>query len=213
MHRRAAALILLSALAGAPAPAAAHPHVFVDGGVDFVMRDGRLAALRVTWRFDPLYSVLVMRELGLDPAAPPDEAGRATLGALQPQWAAEFGGEGALRVDGAEAALGPARAFAGDMEDGRLVIRFERPLAEPVDPRGAAVLAAVYDPTYFVAYFLTDPPRVEGDAGCEARAMPFEADAALGSLQTTLLDLSMEETPADPEVGRLFADRARLACG
>jgi ABC-type uncharacterized transport system substrate-binding protein len=99
------------------------------------------------------------------------------------------------------------------MADGRLAIAFERPLAAPLDPRGAAVLAAVYDPTYFVAYFLTEAPRVEGGPGCEAVAMPFEADAELGALQSSLLGLSMEETPADPMVGRLFADRARLSCG
>jgi ABC-type uncharacterized transport system substrate-binding protein len=188
--------------------------VFVDVGIDFVMDgSGRLEALRVTWLFDPLYSVLVLEELGLDPARQPDAAARATLGALQPQWAAEFGGEGSLFVDGAGAALGAARAASGDMADGRLVIAFERPLAAPLDPRGAAVLAAVYDPAYFVAYFLTQAPRVEGAPGCEALAMPFEPDATLGALQSTLLGLSMEETPADPMVGRLFADRARLSCG
>jgi ABC-type uncharacterized transport system substrate-binding protein len=197
------------------APAAqAHPHVFVDVGIDFIMDGkGRLEAVRVTWLFDPLYSVLVLEELGIDPARPPDAAARATLGALQPQWAVEFGGEGSLFVDGADAALGAARAFAGDMADGRLAIAFERPLAAPLDPRGAAVLAAVYDPTYFAAYFLTEPPRVEGASGCAAIAMPFEPDGALADLQSSLLGLSMEETPADPMVGRLFADRARLSCG
>jgi ABC-type uncharacterized transport system substrate-binding protein len=74
-------------------------------------------------------------------------------------------------------------------------------------------LAAIYDPTYFVAYFLTQAPRVEGDATCAAVAMPFEPDGALGDLQSSLLGLSVEETPADPMVGRLLADRARLSCG
>jgi ABC-type uncharacterized transport system substrate-binding protein len=213
MNRIAAALAAFALMLAAPA-ARAHPHVFVDVGIDFLMDGrGRLEALRVTWLFDPLYSVLVLEELGIDPARPPDAAARETLGALQPQWAAEFGGEGSLFADGADVALGPARAFAGDMAEGRLVIAFERPLAAPLDPRGAAVLAAVYDPTYFAAYFLTRAPRVEGDAACDAAAMPFEADGALAELQTSLLGLSMEETPADPMVGRLFADRARLACG
>jgi polyphosphate kinase len=213
MKRSASALAALALTLAAPA-ARAHPHVFVDVGIDFVMDGrGRLGALRVTWLFDPLYSVLVLEELGIDPALPPDPQARATLGALQPEWAAEFGGEGSLFVDGADAALGEAREFTGDMDDGRLVIAFERPLEAPLDPRGAAVLAAVYDPTYFVAYFLTQAPRVEGGAGCAAVAMPFEADGALADLQSSLLDLSMEETPADPMVGRLFADRARLSCG
>ena len=45
---------LCAAVALAPAlPAQAHPHVFVDGGVDFVLGAGAvLEALEVTWRYD-----------------------------------------------------------------------------------------------------------------------------------------------------------------
>ncbi len=213
MSRNIFAIGIALGLAAQSAPASAHPHVFVDAEIRFVLRDGLLDAVQVGWMFDPLYSLLVLEEMGLDPAAPLDAAGAAVLAALQPQWAAEFGGEGSLAVDGEDRPLRPARAFAAAMEEGRLVLRFERPLEAPLDPRGAAVLAAIYDPGYFVAYFLTDSPGVDGDPGCTAIAMPFEADAALGSLQTALLGLGMEESPADPMIGRLFADRARLACG
>ncbi|MEM9369716.1 MAG: DUF1007 family protein, partial [Pseudomonadota bacterium] len=41
------------ALCTAVRTAEAHPHVFVEGGVSFVLDDeGALAALEVTWRYD-----------------------------------------------------------------------------------------------------------------------------------------------------------------
>jgi ABC-type uncharacterized transport system substrate-binding protein len=50
-----------------PLPAAAHPHVFIGTGLTLVLdADNRLAAIRVTWSYDELYSLLVLEERGLD---------------------------------------------------------------------------------------------------------------------------------------------------
>jgi hypothetical protein len=57
---------LALALALAPLPATAHPHVYIDGGVDFLFdSEGRLARLRVTWVFDALSSLFIMEDLGI----------------------------------------------------------------------------------------------------------------------------------------------------
>lgn len=211
---RIAPLAMLTALAAGPV--AAHPHVFVDGEIGFeVDAAGRLAAMRVVWRFDAFYTMLLMIELELDPAAPPDAAALAALAALQPEWAQDFGGDGVLRVQGQAVPLAPAQDVTAAVEDGRLVMAFARPLAAPLAARGVEIEASLYDPLFFVAYMVEAAPTVAGPgaAACAARLHPFDPTDELRGLQDTLLGLAMEETPADPEVGRLLADRATLTCG
>lgn len=210
--RAAAASTALACSAG---PAAAHPHVFVDAEIAFRLGEGgALEALRVTWSFDEFYSMLLLAELGIDPVAEPGAAALATLAALQPDWARDFGGEGAARYDEVEIALAPAEAPVAEVTDGRLRIAFDRRLATPVDPSAGAVLAEVYDPTFFVAYSMLEAPRVEGPGaeGCRAVLRPFAPNAETDALQSALMALGMEETPETPQVGRVFADSAALTC-
>lgn len=194
------------------APAAAHPHVFVDGEVGFVLdSEGRVSAVRIVWLFDPFYSLLLLGEFGLDPAAAPDAAGLAALAGLRDEWARDFGGDGVVSVDGAPVPLADATAVSAAVEDGRIRLSFERALTMPPDPRAGRVDAALYDPSFFVAYTLTGAHVAA--AGCSAAVRPFDADAELDALRGTLFTLGPDETPSDPDVGRLFADKAALTCG
>lgn len=209
MRRRAAAVALCLAAAG---PAAAHPHVFVDARVAFLLdATGLLEAVRVSWVLDPLFSMLLLGEMGLDPLSVPDAGGRAALSALQPGWAAEYGGAGTLSIQGIGVALAPARDAEAGIVDGSIEIAFTRPLETPLDPRGGTVGLSVYDPRYFVAYRVTEVSVAGG--GCTARALPFEPDRAAAALMADLATLGREETPADPTVGARLADRAVLTCG
>lgn len=55
-------------LAGLPW-VSAHPHVFIEGGVDFVVDDSRnLAALDVTWHYDPFETLYLLSSIGIVPA-------------------------------------------------------------------------------------------------------------------------------------------------
>ncbi len=203
-------------LALAASPAAAHPHVFIDSRVGFRLDDaGRLAALEIAWRFEPFYSALILAELGLDPVAEPDAEGLAAVAALQPGWALDFGGEGVLSRDGAPLDLGPPQEIDAGFEDGALVIRFARALADPTPARGARFTAEIYDPEFFVAYTLIGSPAVTG-AGAEACRTynnPFNPMGEATDLLASLFALGPDETPDDPNVGALFADKALLTCG
>ena len=81
------------------------------------------------------------------------------------------------------------------------------------DDKGA-VVARIYDPTYFIAYSASDQRSSVRNAGdlCRVDVTPFEATPALFDLQTTLAALSREETPAQQNVGALFADVVTLTC-
>ena len=206
---RAFALSLLAA-----APAAAHPHVFVDAHARFhVDAAGRLDRVAVTWEFDEFYSMLLLTEMGLDPVARPDEAGRAALAALVPDWVRDYGGAGALEGPRGDLPLAaPANATA-DLVEGRIEMRFDRPLDPPLDAGAAGPLTLwLYDPLAFVAYLVVTV-TAEAPPGCVAELRPFEPDALGIELQNKLAALGREEVVDEPGVGRLLADRAVLTCG
>jgi len=205
--------ILAAAIAALLAtPAGAHPHVFVDGGVDFRFdNQRRLAALRVTWIFDPLTSLFMLEDLGIDPSAALDPADRARLAAYNTEWQPGYEGDSYLRDGARQVELsGPLDADAA-LQDGRIAVTFTRAVEPPFRPQGEAVVE-VYDPTYYSEYAVTEAPTLEGNAdGCRAEVIPFRPDAQLQTTLDELASVPMEETPAD-DYGRLFADKVRLAC-
>jgi ABC-type uncharacterized transport system substrate-binding protein len=209
---RAALLALVVALA--PGPARAHPHVFIDGGVDFLFdAEGRLTDLRVSWIYDPLTSLLMLEDLGIDAygAAPLAPADRAALAAYQTDWYPEFEGDSYLWDGDRRIGLSRPRAADAEVVDGRVVIRFERALDAPFRP-GAETVVKVYDPTYFTAYSITERPRLEGGAArCGARVQPFEPSGPLAALQRSLSAIGIDEDPEE-DVGAVFAERVFVTC-
>jgi ABC-type uncharacterized transport system substrate-binding protein len=205
----AAALVVL--LAQAPA-ARAHPHIFIDGGVDLLFdTEGRLAMLEVTWIYDAMTSLVMLEDLGIDAAAPLSAGDRSRLAAYQTEWDPGFAGDSYL-LDGPEPAVlsGPLDADA-DIVDGRVVITFARDVAVPFRPAPEAVVE-VYDPTYFTSYAVTESPRLTGSAaGCRAEVVRFEPTAALQPLLDELAAVPIDADP-DRALGRTFADRIRVAC-
>lgn len=207
--------LLAAAAAGvllAPAAAVGHPHVFIDGGVDFVFDpEGRLSELRVTWVYDEMSSLFMFEDLGIDPGKALTAEEETALAAYQTEWIEGFEGDSYLRTDGKAVPLGGPQAPEAEVrDDGRAVIRFNRRVAEPFRPDDAVV--EVYDPTYFTAYTVTDAPALEGSAeGCEASVEPYKPSGPLVALQLSLAEIGVDEDP-DDAVGALFADKVRLDC-
>lgn len=212
--RRGAGPAAALALLLAAGPAAAHPHVFIDSGVDFLFDgEGRLTHLRITWIYDPLSSLFMLEDLGIAEAADGTigAEAEAALARYQSQWIEGFEGDSYLWAEGERIGLsGPLETRAA-YDAGAVEIRFLRALAAPVEP-GGEVLAKLYDPTYFSAYFVTLEPRVEAapDA-CRAEVVPFEPTGPLLALQQTLFSIPVDEDPEE-DVGHLFADRVYLRC-
>lgn len=210
-------VLLVAALPLAPVPpAAAHPHVFVDGGVDFVFGEGtRLEALRVTWLFDPFETLYTLAAVGVIP----DEAGRLAPKDRQRliedlgDWPDDFDGSVHLSSGAAEIGLGWPRDLDVRLVEGRLEMTFSRRLASPLDLRGGSAEVAFYEATYFYAFSITKRPVLDGaDDRCAARTIPFDPDPTLAALQTTLSALGREEAPEIEDVGALFADRIVVTC-
>jgi polyphosphate kinase len=196
----------------APLGAKAHPHVFVDASARFVIEDGRLASVEIEHLYDPLVSLFVLQELGVDPFAPlsPEDATR--LAGDQAVMLEEGDGFAALSVGGAAVALGAPQDIVVRMTDDRMQVSFIAPLAAPQPLAGRDATLAIFDPVYFIAFDLTGTVTVEGDADCAAAAVEWAPTDGLLSLQSTLMDLALDEMPENPTVGPLFAAEARLSC-
>jgi ABC-type uncharacterized transport system substrate-binding protein len=64
---------LLAAL-GATAPAAAHPHVWVEARAEIIFdTEARVTGIRQTWVFDPAYSAYAIMGLNMDRDGRPDQ--------------------------------------------------------------------------------------------------------------------------------------------
>lgn len=206
---------LCAALVAQPLAGAAHPHVFIDGGADFVFQDNALTALRVTWAYDEFTTLYYLQEMQVDPEGDLllTEAERALLLADHTSWDDGFEGDSYLEIDGEDVPLSGPKRGSVRIEDGRLLIAFERELARSIDVTGLRATARLYDPSYFVAYSIAQPPRTEGAShACRATLVPFDPSRDLVRLQATLAQLSREETPEDTRVGALFADEVHLTC-
>jgi ABC-type uncharacterized transport system substrate-binding protein len=207
------ALALLASLL--PLPAAAHPHVFIGTGLTLVLDDqNRLAAIRVTWSYDELYSLLVLEERGLDPdydgVLTPEEL--ASLNGFDMAWIEGFPGDTYAAAAGQPLALGPPTDYVTAIEEGRIVTTHTRRLDTP--PDAGAVSVKAYDPTFYTAYEVSRGVTVEGGTGCEAQVVPADLDAAYTMLEELLYGPRSSEWSEDefPAVGEAFADEVRLTC-
>lgn len=205
------------ALAAWAAPAQTHPHVFIDGGVDFQFSENdTLTSLKVTWlydEFETLY-ILASNNLSLNDAGGLDEPDRLTLEQKFGEWPEDFDGSAHLSFDGQNVPL----KWPGDPQvtliDGRIQAVFTRDLENPMSLSGAAAELAFYESTYFFAFKIANTPRLIGPTdACAAEVIPFNPDPDDASILAKLAMLSREETPADENVGLLFADRIALKCG
>ena len=194
----------------------AHPHVFVDGGVDFLFDDqGALTALAVTWKYDLFETLYVLSALGILPETDgtlrPED--RAKLIRNESAWPDEFEGAAHLKVGGQSQQLSRPKSMKVELDGDRLVLRFLRDLIKPVRLEGRGAEVAFYEATYYYAFAVTEQPKmVQAQGDCSIGVLPFEASTQLAALQVTLSALGREEVPEDTDVGAMFADRVVLDC-
>ncbi|MGY6633741.1 MAG: DUF1007 family protein [Alkalilacustris sp.] len=205
-----------------PAAAAAHPHVFIDTGIEVIFdADARVEAVQVVWVYDEFYTMLALDDYGMDPdfTGTVTDAERAELAVIYSNWEPGFNGDLRPLLDGRELPLGGPTRIVADVQDQRLVIAHRRVFDSPVALDGGRELVLrVYDPTYFTAYTIAGDPVVTGRDGCTAEVWGPDWEAADARLQAALDELlaqgaGMVEIEADfPAVGADFAEEVRLTC-
>jgi polyphosphate kinase len=209
---------LLSLALMAAAPAAAHPHVFVDAGLELRLDgEGRLASVRIVWVYDDFTSMLLLGDLGLMPDREDrlSPQARAALQGFDMQWDEGFAGDTHMRAADAPVALSPPRDWTADYVQGRIVTTHVRDLVAPVDPATAPVTVQLYDPGYYTAYTIAVPPKVTGRDDCAAEVLGPDTDAAIARLEAALEELvrgGVDPETDFPAVGAAFAEEVRLTC-
>ena len=196
----------------------AHPHIFIDSGVHPIFdAEGQLAAVRVIWTYDDLYSLLTLEDLGLDSdydgALTPEE--RAKLDGFDMDWMPGYEGDLYVLVGGERVALSGPVEHSADFVDGRIVTMHTRALQTRVAVGAEPVVFQVYDPTFYTAYHITLPTRIEGREDCDARTFVPDLTEANQALIDALAELGADETIEDydfPAVGADFAEEIRLTC-
>jgi len=210
---RAPHLISLAGFLAAAAPAAAHPHVFVDTGLRVQVDErGRVTGIEVSWEYDELYSMLNFQDLGLDPdydgVLTEDEL--AALDGFDLHWVPGYEGDLYAETSAGPVALGPPQGRGVRVEAGRIRSTHFRPLAAPVAAAGLVLRA--YDPSFYTFYTLDLGVEVAG--GCRAEVVPPDLDEADRRLKVRLAAIPAEQTETDfPAVGATFADTVTIRCG
>lgn len=209
--------LISAALVASVGVAEAHPHVFVDGRVDFVFdAQAQLKGIEVTWLYDPFETLYVLSSLKIDPGSAwtLDEEERASVIAYESDWADTFNGAARLSMDETPLELKRPTDFHARLVGNQLEVTFVRDLTAPVASDIGDVTVTFYEETYYYAFAITEVPEFIGNAdGCSATVDRFDPDTQMAALQSMLARLSREETPEDIDVGRLFTDRIHLTCG
>ncbi|MDJ0859171.1 MAG: DUF1007 family protein [Dinoroseobacter sp.] len=221
MRLRLATSVFLIALAAfLAARGNAHPHIFIDSGVTLVFDEsGRLGAVRVVWAYDELYSLLTVEELGLDPDFDGvlTDAERETLSGFDMNWIEGFAGDAYLVVGGEEVPLSAPLEWSAAYEEGRIVSTHLRALEERVTVGADPVILQIYDPTYYTAYQISLPTRLENaPQGCVSQLFVPDFEAAGDQLRAALREFAGSDDAFleddFPPVGEFFAEEVRVTC-
>ncbi len=200
-----------------PVPVLAHPHVFIDTGLEFIVDDaGNLTHVRVTWAYDELYSLFELedRKLDQDGDGILSESEQAFLAGFDAQWIEGYNGDLVVRADGQIIPLSGPMEPTATTDNGRIVSTHLRAVeGEPV--AAAALSAKAFDETYYTAYEVTRPVTVSSNLTCQIERTDPDIDGQLAQMRAFLLTLDanydLEENDI-PLVGESFATEIRVSC-
>lgn len=196
------------------APLGAHPHIFVDTGLDLHFdTEGRLIEVHTIWAYDEFYSLLITEDRSLDPdfdgILTPEEL--ADLQGFDMQWTEGFNGDLVIKDGDRIVPLSGPLEYTATYENARITTTHVRKVLDPVTPAGGLELRP-YDPTYYTAYDITLPVRIEGNAACRHRMDVPDIAARLQevSAQLAAMDTITDDEP--PDVGIFLATTVTVTC-
>ena len=218
IFRRMKQLLCATCLAAMPIAANAHPHVFIDTGVDAIFNaDGQLTHIQVTWAYDEFFSLLQLEDLGLDKDGDGvlTKEEQAYLTGFDANWAEGYNGDLEARLDGQLLALtGPLKARASVIE-GRIVTTHTRKVKGTPSIGSDILSIKAFDPTFYTEYMLNLPVRIKGNDACQMNLVEPDIDGQLARMQRFLLELDAEtdlyETDI-PLMGEAFATDIQITC-
>ena len=203
------------ALGLAAGPALAHPHVFIDTGLEVVLdAQNRAVGLRITWTYDDLTSLQLIADKGLDVdfdgVLTPEET--VALNGFDMHWGAGVIGDTYASLAGQALAITGPSDWTVDYKDSKITSTHYRSFAAPVGLGDQVLLVQSYDPTLYVGYYLALEAKVTGGAGCQMRVVKPDLAAAQAKLDAAIAALPADVEQAFPEMGAEFAEGMEVSC-
>lgn len=193
----------------------AHPHVFIDTGLEVVLdAQNRAVGLRITWTYDDLTSLQLIADKGLD--ADFDgiltAAETAALNGFDMQWGAGVVGDTYASLAGQPLAISGPSDWTVDYKQSKITSTHYRSFATPTVLGDQILMVQSYDPTLYVGYYLKLETKVSGGAGCQMRVVKPDLTAAQAKLDAAIAALPAEAEQAFPEMGAEFAEGVEVSC-
>lgn len=205
-------------LALLPLPALAHPHVFIDVGLDVILNEtGQLTHIRVTWAYDEYYSLLIAEDRSVDQdfdgQLTPEE--EVILTGFDTNWMPGFEGDLVVLLDGQELRMSGPSDPTATMVEGRIISSHLRDVVGQPALAGTVLSILPYDKTFYTAYEVAMPVTLSGSLPCLIEALPPDIEGELQRMQQQLLQIDENADLNEndyPYQGRAFATEVRLSC-
>lgn len=171
--------VLLAVLPLLPAPAFAHPHVFIENRIVLAFEDSRLTGFSTDWQFDEIFTEDMLHQFDTDGDGAIDAAESEMMGAETLPNLAGFRYFTQASVDGTDFPELAPSGFAARVEAGVLHFVLSFTLPQPIDPKKQKLRLEISDRSYYVEVLMaeTDPVRLEG-SGSEACQASVKDDPA-----------------------------------
>ncbi|MDZ4310881.1 MAG: DUF1007 family protein [Cypionkella sp.] len=192
----------------------AHPHVFIDTGLELIFdAKHRATGVRITWSYDDLTSLQIITDKGLDPdfdgILTPEET--TQLNGFDMHWDAGYPGDTYASSAGHPLLLSGPSDWSVAYNDAKIVSTHYRSFATPIEIT-QPLLVQVYDPTLYVSYALKLGTTLDNATGCTARTVLPDLDAARAKLDAAIAALPQDAEAAYPELGADFAEAMEVSC-
>ncbi len=203
---------LLAALL-APAPAAAHPHVFVAAKAEILYDgQGNVLGINHVWTFDEQYSAFATMGFPKDKDGRFEAAKLAELAKVNTESLSDFGYFTEGKSGGRKVEFAPPQNYRIEQNGAALTLFMTLPLKTPVSGRTFSI--DVSDPTYFVAFAFDEAADAvvlsRAPAGCSVTVRrPNQGEL---SNFARLSDQMFAQLSGKPEVSGAFGNRAIVAC-
>lgn len=173
--------ILSAGLALTPAPATAHPHVFVTYETTIVYKDAMVTGIQHAWTFDDMYTAMAVQGLDKDGDGKYSREELAELAKINMEGLSEFEYFTYAKLADSKLAFAqPGEAWL-EHNNGILRLHFKLQLEKPVFSDAKGLTFAIYDPTYFIAFEPEDTEAIKlasAPQGCKASFGEQDATAA-----------------------------------
>ena len=146
--------LTILALALGAAPAAAHPHVFIDYAVTVMFDDHGPTAVHFLWVFDEMYSSMLFRDFTSRPKGQLSAADVTNLKKKAFEDTADFNYFTDLSVNGKALKIKKVTDFNARIDRGHISYAFTVPIPERAPAGPGSLQVASFDHDYYIAFQL-----------------------------------------------------------